>query len=68
MVLDLTVVGLLGVLVWRLDQLVKIAKQVHIELVTARWEGNQRIRRLERQVEGDGEDSLPVGGKSANRL
>jgi hypothetical protein len=61
MAVDLALVGLLAVLAWKLNQLVEVAKLVHIELVTARWHTHERVRRLERKVEGEGQGALPLG-------
>lgn len=54
MVVDVALVVLLALLAWKLTQLVEVAREVRTELITARWEGNQRIRVLERKVEGEG--------------
>ncbi len=67
MVVDVGLVLLLAVLAWKLNQLVDVAKEVRTELITARWEGNKRIKWLEREVERKGEGALPLGREFADR-
>jgi hypothetical protein len=52
--LEVLILVLLGTLVWQVGQLNKQTHAVFTELVTARWEWNQRVRVLERKVEGEG--------------
>lgn len=47
----LGVLGLLAVVAWKLAQLVEVAKDVRAELVSARWDENARLKRLESQVQ-----------------
>jgi hypothetical protein len=61
------IVGLLALVAWKLTQLVDVARKVHVELVTARWHTHERVRRLERQVEGQGEGALALGGELTDR-
>lgn len=53
MVFEVGVALLLGLLAWKLVQLVEVQRQIHIELQTARWQTQQRVRELERQVQGE---------------
>lgn len=52
MVFEVGAMVLLGLLSWKLTQLVEVQKQIHIELQTARWHTQQRVKALERKVEG----------------
>jgi hypothetical protein len=53
MIFEVGAVLLLGVLALKMTQLVEVQKLIHIELQTARWHTQQRVRELERQVEGE---------------
>lgn len=53
MVFEVSAVLLLGLSAWKLSQLVEVQKQIHIELQTARWQTQQRVKALERQVESE---------------
>lgn len=65
---EVALVVLLGLLGWQMSQLLQIQKQIRIELVTARWHTQQRMRALERQVEREGEGALSLGGEPTDGL
>lgn len=54
MIFEVGATLLLGLLSWKLTQLVEVQKQIHIELQTARWHTQQRVRALEREIESQG--------------
>lgn len=60
MVIDVGAIVLLGLLAWRVSQLLEIQRKVHIELVTARWHTHERVRALERQSQCEQEGPFPL--------
>lgn len=68
MVIDVGAIVLLGLLAWKVSQLLEIQKKVHIELVTARWHTHERVRALERDVESERQGSLAFRGEPGDRL
>ena len=53
-VFEVSAVLLLGLLALKLTQLVDVQQKIYIELQTARWHTQQRVKELERKIEREG--------------